>query len=215
MAYQVLESDVLAAAEKMGLAMTQVQAKQLADYSGLLLKWNNTYNLTSLKTPEEVLTLHLADSLTLVQQFDALVPGAKNVLDVGSGGGLPAIPLSIMRPDVSVSMIDAVQKKVIFLRQCIAVLRLKNAQALHGRIESFKLEPFDVVTSRAFASLKDMTDWSRHLLSEDGVWLAMKGKWPEDEIAELASDIEVVRSAKVSVPGADVERHMLVLQVKK
>ncbi|MDO4936730.1 MAG: 16S rRNA (guanine(527)-N(7))-methyltransferase RsmG, partial [Sutterellaceae bacterium] len=129
------------------------------------------------------------DSLSLVKNLDAVPTDIKRVLDVGSGGGLPAIPLAVMRPELSVSMVDAVQKKIIFLRQCIAVCRLPNAKAFHARIEKLDEEPFDVITSRAFASLSDMVSLTRNLLKPTGYWLAMKGRYPEDEIQALPDDI--------------------------
>lgn len=197
--------------EKLGLQLTQDQSEKLSRYAQLLLKWNKTYNLTSIESPDDVVTLHLIDSLSLVQKFDDLVPLARRVLDVGSGGGLPAVVLAIMRPDLSVSMVDAVQKKVIFLRQCIAICRLTNARALHARIEALNDEPFDVITSRAFASLSDTVKWSNHLLRESGCWLSMKGKYPRDEINDLPEDIEVVRTVDVDFTAGRMERCLVVL----
>ena len=200
--------------EKLGLSLSQEQAEKLSKYAQLLLKWNKTYNLTSIESPDDVVTLHLIDSLSLVQRFDDLVPQSRRVLDVGSGGGLPAVVLSIMRPDLSVTMVDAVQKKVIFLRQCIAMCRLSNARALHARIESLQEEPFDVITSRAFASLADTVRWSSHLLNDSGSWLSMKGKYPHDEIEELPENIEVTRSVDVDFTDGRIERCLLLLTRK-
>jgi 16S rRNA (guanine527-N7)-methyltransferase len=135
-------------------------------------------------------------------------------MDVGSGGGLPAIPFATLRPDISISMVDTVKKKVLFLRQAILELKLKNAKALHTRVEKLTHEKVDVITSRAFASLRDMTEWTRHLLRDNGCWLAMKGKVPEDEIKELSDDIEVKEIIPLTVPGGDFERHLIVLRFK-
>lgn len=198
----------------LGLDLTFDQANQLAKYVNLLLKWNSSYNLTSIDQPSEVMTLHLMDSLSLVKNLDAVPTDIKRVLDVGSGGGLPAIPLAVMRPELSVSMVDAVQKKIIFLRQCIAVCRLPNAKAFHARIEKLDEEPFDVITSRAFASLSDMVSLTRNLLKPTGYWLAMKGRYPEDEIQALPDDIEVVKVLPVDIAQGKFERNLLILQKK-
>lgn len=201
-------------AAKMQVDLSDEQVERLAHYGELLLKWNSTYNLTSITNADDVLVLHLLDSLTLVKAFDSVVSGAATVMDVGSGGGLPAIPLATMRSDISISMVDTVKKKVLFLRQAILELKLKNAKALHTRVEKLTHEKVDVITSRAFASLRDMTEWTRHLLREDGCWLAMKGKVPEDEIKDLSDDIEVKEIIPLTVPGEDLERHLVVLRFK-
>lgn len=198
--------------EILGLEVPVQCAEKLALYAQLLLKWNASYNLTSIKNPEDVMTLHLMDSLSLVKNFDDLAGGRKTVLDVGSGGGLPAIPLAIMRPDLSVTMVDAVQKKVIFLRQCIALCKLTNARALHTRIEKLTGAGYGVVTSRAFASLEDMVSWTKHLLAPDGIWLAMKGKFPQEEIDALPPEIVVEKSQPVNIDQGQFERHLLVLK---
>ena len=199
---------------QMQIDLSEEQVEQLARYGDLLLKWNSTYNLTSITNADDVLVLHLLDSLTLVKAFDSVVPGAATVMDVGSGGGLPAIPFATLRPDISISMVDTVKKKVLFLRQAILELKLKNAKALHTRVEKLTHEKVDVITSRAFASLRDMTEWTRHLLRDNGYWLAMKGKVPEDEIKELSDDIEVKEIIPLTVPGGDFERHLIVLRFK-
>ena len=156
--------------------------------------------------------LHIADSLTLVQHFTDLVGEVKNVLDVGSGGGLPAIPLAIVRPDLQITMVDAVQKKTIF--QACVTCRLSNVEPIHARIETLKKKTFEVVTSRAFASLKDMVELTRDILSEDGRWLAMKGKFPDQEIAELPSDIEVEKKLLLTLGNGKIERVLIVLKRK-
>lgn len=199
---------------QMQIDLSEEQVEQLARYGDLLLKWNSTYNLTSITNADDVLVLHLLDSLTLVKAFDSVVPGVATVMDVGSGGGLPAIPFATLRPDISISMVDTVKKKVLFLRQAILELKLKNAKALHTRVEKLTHEKVDVITSRAFASLRDMTEWTRHLLRDNGCWLAMKGKVPEDEIKELSDDIEVKEIIPLTVPGGDFERHLIVLRFK-
>ncbi len=203
------------ASEILDLDIPENAAEKLSVYAHLLLKWNKSYNLTSINVPEDVMTLHLMDSLSLVKRFDELMgESRKTVMDVGSGGGLPAIPLAVMRPDLSIEMVDAVQKKTIFLRQCIAMCRLGNAKVHHARIEKLKIDPVDVVTSRAFASLADMVNLTKDLLKPDGYWLAMKGKYPQDEINELPADVELVNFQKVDIGENRFERHLLVLRKK-
>ncbi len=199
---------------EIGLELTQDQAEKLARFASLLLKWNKAYNLTSIRDPEEVLRLHLSDSLTLVQHWDELVVNVHTVLDVGSGGGLPAIPLAIMRPDLDVTMVDAVQKKTIFQRQACLTCRLENAYAVHARVETLNNRSYDVVTSRAFSSLKDMVDLTRNLLCDNGRWIAMKGKFPEEEIAELPEEVEVEKTYQLTLGQGQIERVLIVLKRK-
>ena len=191
------------------------QAQALVTFCETLLKWNATYNLTTITDASSVLTLHVADSLTLVPKVKEFAPAAKRVLDVGSGGGLPVVPLAVMRPDLSVSAVDTVKKKAVFLRQAGVMCRLRNFTVYNDRVEKLSLPPFDVITSRAFASLKDMTFWTEHLLAENGVWLAMKGKLTEDEMAGLDRQKYEVSPVPLSVPGAEVERHLVVIRRRR
>ena len=188
------------------------QAQALVTFCETLLKWNATYNLTTITDASSVLTLHVADSLTLVPKVKEFAPAAKRVLDVGSGGGLPVVPLAVMRPDLSVSAVDTVKKKAVFLRQAGVMCRLRNFTVYNDRVEKLSVPPFDVITSRAFASLKDMTFWTEHLLAENGIWLAMKGKLTEDEMAGLDRQKYDVTTVPLSVPGAEVERHLVVIR---
>ena len=188
------------------------QAQALVTFCETLLKWNATYNLTTITDASSVLTLHVADSLTLVPKVKEFAPAAKRVLDVGSGGGLPVVPLAVMRPDLSVSAVDTVKKKAVFLRQAGVMCRLRNFTVYNDRVEKLSVPPFDVITSRAFASLKDMTFWTEHLLAGNGVWLAMKGKLTEDEMAGLDRQKYEVSPVPLSVPGAEVERHLVVIR---
>ena len=190
--------------DEIQLELTEDQAEKLARFSSLLLRWNNAYNLTSIKNPEDVVRLHIAD----------LVGDVKNVLDVGSGGGLPAIPLAIMRPDLRITMVDAVQKKTLFQKQACVTCRLSNVEPIHARIETLKSKTFEVVTSRAFASLKDMVELTRDVLAEDGRWLAMKGKFPEQEIEELSPDVEVEKKQLLTLEKGKIERVLIVLKRK-
>ncbi len=209
---RITAQDIAACLQSLKLSFEEKQAQQLVTFCETLLKWNSTYNLTHITDAKSVLTLHVADSLTLVPQVAEYAPDAKRVLDVGSGGGLPSIPLAVMRPDLSVSAVDTVKKKAVFLRQAGAVCRLANFTVFNDRVEKLAVPPFDVITSRAFASLKDMTDWTEHLLDENGVWLAMKGKLSEEEVGELDTTRFEVTSVPLQVPGADVERHLVVIR---
>ena len=188
------------------------QAQALVTFCETLLKWNATYNLTTITDASSVLTLHVADSLTLVPKVKEFASAAKRVLDVGSGGGLPVVPLAVMRPDLSVSAVDTVKKKAVFLRQAGVMCRLRNFTVYNDRVEKLSVPPFDVITSRAFASLKDMTFWTEHLLAENGIWLALKGKLTKDEMAGLDHQKYEVSPVPLSVPGAEVERHLVVIR---
>ncbi len=212
---KITTSDIADCLESLKLSFEEKQVQQLATFCETLLKWNSTYNLTHITDAASVLTLHVADSLTLVPKVAEFAPDAKRVLDVGSGGGLPAIPLAVMRPDLSVSAVDTVKKKAVFLRQAGAVCRLTNFTVFNDRVEKLAVAPFDVITSRAFASLKDMTDWTEHLLDENGLWLAMKGKLSEEELGELDATRFDVTSVPLTLPGADVERHLVVIRRRK
>jgi 16S rRNA (guanine527-N7)-methyltransferase len=170
------------------------------------------YNLTAVRDPAEMLTHHLLDSLAVIAPLrKQLAAGATTVatpirlLDVGSGAGLPGIVIAICCPDIQVDCVDTVAKKIAFIRQVAATLRLLNLQGLHARVESL-VQKYDVISSRAFASLLDFTRWSKAALGEQGVWLAMKGKDPADELAVLPSDVSVFHVEQLKVPGLDAER---------
>lgn len=161
--------------EGLGLPSDERTVTLLGRFADLLLRWNRTYNLTAIREESEVVTHHLLDSAALVPMIAKIAPEAKTLLDVGSGGGLPAVPTALLRPDLSVHAVDTVKKKVTFLQQAQIELGLKNFRAHHARVENLRLSPFDVITSRAFASLADFTSLTEHLLKPSGVWLAMKG----------------------------------------
>lgn len=200
------------AADVLGVALSAPQIDQLLGYMDWLAKWNKVYNLTALRDPQEMLTHHLIDSLSVVPALqrhlatrDAASTPA-SVLDVGSGGGLPGVVLAIVLPDlVRVTCVDTVAKKAAFIQQVAAALRLPNLKGLHSRVEHIST-PYDVVTSRAFASLVDFTTWSRTALAPNGVWMAMKGKHPSTELAALGADINVFHVEQLTVPGLDAER---------
>ncbi len=210
--------------EAIGLVLTSAQVDTLFAYLTLLRKWNGVYNLTAIRHPDEMLTHHLLDSLTAVPALAVaarsagVAQGARGrVLDVGSGGGMPGLPLAISCPDVSVLMVDIVQKKTAFLTQCRAQLHLTNAAAHWGPVE--KLDDaagFAVITSRAFAELTDFVTLSGHLLAPGGKLIAMKGVYPQAEIdrmeaAGLMATWQVESVPKLVVPELDAERHLVVL----
>ena len=195
--------------EGLGLPSDERTVTLLGRFAALLLRWNRTYNLTAIREESEVVTHHLLDSAALVPMIAKIAPEAKTLLDVGSGGGLPAVPTALLRPDLSVHAVDTVKKKVTFLAQI--ELGLKNFRAHHARVENLRLSPFDVITSRAFASLADFTSLTEHLLKPSGVWLAMKGGVPEEEMAALPDFVRVREILPMTVPGLHESRHLIVM----
>ncbi len=188
----------------MGLAVSDEAQQKLLAYLSLLQKWNKVYNLTAVRDPLEMVTLHLLDSLSILPFVNS-----KNILDVGSGGGLPGIVLAICKPELQVTTIDTVQKKVIFMRQVKGELSLDNLTPVHARVENFKPDvPFEAVISRAFSEISLFLQLTKHLISENGQWLAMKGVMPADELAGLPLAPAQVIALKVA--GLDAERHLLI-----
>ena len=194
-----------AGAVALGVTLSEAQAEQLLSYGTLMLKWNKVYNLTALRDPASVLTHHLLDSLAAVAPLPREWAGKGKLLDVGSGGGLPGVVIAIMRPDLEVSCLDAVAKKAAFVQQVAAALELPNLRGLHARGESLT-GSYEVISSRAFASLPDFFSGSAHLLAPEGVWLAMKGKVPTEELAVLPAGVSVFHVEQLVVPGLDAER---------
>ena len=193
----------------LGLDLSADRQKLLLDYVALIQKWNKVYNLTALRDPADMLTHHLLDSLTAVAPLTRHTQGqAVRVLDVGSGGGLPGVVLAICMPELNVTCVDTVAKKAAFVQQVAVSLKLPNLRGLHARVESL-VDPYQVICSRAFASLPDFVTWSRSALAEGGVWMAMKGKHPQDEIDALPADVKVFHVEPLTVPGLDVERCMV------
>ncbi|WP_313562663.1 16S rRNA (guanine(527)-N(7))-methyltransferase RsmG [Diaphorobacter nitroreducens] len=215
-----LEHALREGANALGLDLSEAQITQLLDFLALLQKWNKVYNLTAVRDPQEMLTHHLLDSLAAVPplrrhvaqrgQGGVIHPGAR-LLDVGSGGGLPGVVFAICCPEVDVSCVDTVAKKAAFIQQAAGTLGLSNLHGIHARVETLA-GPFDVVSCRAFAALADFTAWSRQALAPHGVWLAMKGKHPHDEIAALPADVSVFHVEQLTVPGLQVERCILWLR---
>lgn len=211
------------AAQALSLDLSDLQLTQLLDYMDWLAKWNKVYNLTSLRDPAEMLSHHLIDSLTAVRPLQLHVEALSRqpdaapvrVLDVGSGGGLPGVVLAICLANLQVTCVDAVSKKAAFIQQVAAALRLPNLRGKHARVETIE-GGFDVVTSRAFASLADFTTWSAKALAPHAVWMAMKGKHPTDELAVLKAQVagvEVFHVEPLVVPGLDVERCLVWMRV--
>ena len=202
-------------ATALGLSLAPAQHAQLLAYLDLLAKWNKVYNLTAVRDPAEMLTHHLLDSLAVIAPLVRHAQGgAARVLDVGSGGGLPGVVIAICCPEMSVACVDAVAKKAAFVQQAAGVLGLSNLRGMHARVESIT-EPYDVITSRAFATLADFTQWSAGSLGEDGVWMAMKGKHPTDEMAGLPPSVAVFHVEQLTVPGLNAERCLIWMRPAK
>ena len=193
------------------LELNEGQVEKLLDYLALLNKWNSVYNLTSVRDPMQMVTLHVLDSLAAVPAFK----DAKNVLDVGAGGGLPGMVLAISRPDMKVSMIDTVHKKTAFLNQVKAELELSNVTVYTKRVEQLEVKTkFDVITSRAFADLSDFVNWSGHVLAEGGQFIALKGTAPAEERERLPEPWKVQKLEPLEVPGLDAERHLVFIKAE-
>ena len=191
----------------LGLTLSDTQIAQLLGYHTLIQKWNKVYNLTAIRDPVEMLTHHLLDSLAIVAPLMRQTSSASvNMLDVGAGAGLPGVVVAICCPKVSVTCVDAVAKKMAFVQQVATELKLPNLKALHARVETLT-QKYDLITSRAFATLLDFVTGSRAALKSDtGVWLAMKAKDTSAEVAELPSDVNVFHVEQLIVPGLDAER---------
>jgi 16S rRNA (guanine527-N7)-methyltransferase len=206
-----------ALAEAIGLGLSDRQVGQLLSYLDLLLRWNATYNLTAVRDRDAAFTQHLADCLAVVPAVRRqLGEGAttRRALDVGSGGGLPGAVLAICMDALDVTCVDAVGKKAAFVREVAGQLGLAQLHAAHARVEALRAAPFDLITSRAFASLRDFVGLTRPLLGEKGVWMAMKGRAPDDEIAALPGDIEVFHVEPLRVPGLDAERCLVWMRAR-
>jgi 16S rRNA (guanine527-N7)-methyltransferase len=217
-----LELELRAGALALGLALSDAQVDQLLAYQDLIQKWTKVYNLTAVRDPAEMLTHHLLDSLAVVLPLQKQLEETRaagvlatdasvRLLDVGSGAGLPGVVIAICCPDVTVHCVDTVAKKAAFIQQVAASLKLSNLRGIHARVENLT-DTYQVVSSRAFASLLDFVTWSRKCLAEQGVWMAMKGKHPADEIAALPAGVDVFHVEPLLVPGLDAERCILWLR---
>jgi len=206
MADPAIERGLRAGLIELGLDLADAQIGQLLAYLGVLSKWSRVYNLTALKDPGDMLTHHLLDCLAVVAPLVRQMGGGPlAVVDVGSGAGLPGVVIAICCPDIRVDCVDAVEKKAAFVRQVAATLQLANLRGVHARVETLE-RAYDLACSRAFASLADFVEWSNPALRDEGVWMAMKGKFPGSEIELMPPGVEVFHVEQLKVPGLQAER---------
>ena len=198
------EATLRAGLARLQIELSDQQISQLLDYLKLIAKWTKVYNLTAVRDPAEMMTHHLLDSLAVIAPLMRHM-GKGTLLDVGSGAGLPGVVISICCPAINVTCVDTVAKKATFIKQVALELKLPNLTGLHARVENIA-QPFDVICARAFASLRDFTQWSASALAAGGVWMAMKGKHPVDELADLPATVDVFHVEQLQVPGLDAER---------
>ncbi|AFC87420.1 16S rRNA (guanine(527)-N(7))-methyltransferase RsmG [Frateuria aurantia] len=187
----------------LNLSLDDAVIEQLLAYQALLQRWNASYNLTAIRDPAEQISRHILDSLTILPHVRG-----QRLADIGTGPGLPGLILAIAAPGREVVLVDSNGKKVRFLREAIRSLGLQGVRAIQSRVEQVEGE-FDCITARAFASLADMLGWGGHLLAPDGLWLAMKGRHPDDELEAMPAGFELRRSIPLQVPGVEGERHLL------
>ena len=199
---------------ELGLAPTSAQTSALSNYLDLLQRWNATYNLTAVRDRAGMVTQHLADCLAIIPPLQRRATQGR-LLDVGSGGGLPGVVIATLLPGWDVTCVDAVAKKIAFVRQVAGSLGLPNLHAEHSRVESLQALPFELITSRAFASLADFTALTRKHLAPGGAWLAMKGRAPDDEMAALPPDVHVFHVEPLHVPGLNAQRCLVWMQPRK
>jgi 16S rRNA (guanine527-N7)-methyltransferase len=205
------DGDLAAGLAALGVPLGAEQQRKLAAYLALLAKWNKTYNLTAIREPARMVTHHLLDALAVVPHLPSALQ--LRILDVGSGGGVPGIPLAIARPDAHVVLVDASHKKATFLVQAAIELGLSNVESHAVRIEDYApAAPFDIVISRAFADLAAFAFASARHLAPEGRLFAMKGVHPHEEIALLGDDVEVLASPALQIPGMDASRHLIIMQ---
>nr|WP_205246550.1 MULTISPECIES: 16S rRNA (guanine(527)-N(7))-methyltransferase RsmG [unclassified Enterobacter] len=194
-----------------GITLPENQQQQLVGYVSLLDKWNKAYNLTSVRNPDEMLVRHILDSIVVEPHLQG-----SRFIDVGTGPGLPGIPLAIVRPDSHFTLLDSLGKRVRFLRQVQHELKLENITPVQSRVEDFPAEPpFDGVISRAFASLSDMVNWCHHLPAAHGKFYALKGVRPDEEITQLPAGFTVENIVKLNVPSLEGERHLVLIKANK
>jgi len=189
----------------LGVQLPAGAVERLLDYQALLARWNATYNLTAIRDPMEMVSRHLVDSLAILPYVQG-----QSLADLGTGPGLPGIPLALARPELQVLLVDSNGKKIRFLREAIRSLKLENVRAVQSRVEEVEGQ-FDCITARAFASLEDMLAWGGHLLTKDGIWLAMKGRHPDEELPGVPAGFEVRAIHTLDVPDVGGERHLVVL----
>lgn len=211
-----LRQQLLKGADEMSVSLTENQIEKLLGYIREFEKWNKAYNLSAVRDIRQMVDRHLLDSLSVIPWFQETRRNIDNVIDVGTGGGLPGIPLAIMFPNKKFTLLDSNGKKTRFLFQVKTLLKLDNVTVENRRVEEFiPTQKFNVVISRAFASLQDMTDGCIQMLAAGGVFVAMKGLFPQDELEPIASEIALLETHKLHVAATDGERHLLVLQPKQ
>lgn len=202
---QELHSILASGLEALSLDLTNDQKQQLVEFVLLIDKWNKAYNLTSIRCPKQMMVKHILDSLAIVPHLTG-----DNIIDVGTGPGLPGMPLAIAFPDKTFTLLDSLGKRVRFMTQCVHTLKLTNVTPVNSRVENHVGEkPYDIVLSRAFASLKDMLHWCEHLVDSDGQFLALKGQFPQKEIDEVSDHFLVSDTKNITVPSLDGERHLV------
>lgn len=192
------------------IQITDHQKQQLIDFVKLLDKWNKAYNLTSVRDPEEMLVKHIMDSLVVSPYLEGT-----QFIDVGTGPGLPGIPLAIINPDKHFTLLDSLGKRITFIKNAVRELKLDNVTPVLSRVEEFQEQLFDGVLSRAFASLNDMVNWCYHLPNASGRFYALKGQYQTEEVAEITKPVEVLEVFKLDVPELVGERHLVVLAKQK
>ena len=206
-----LEAGLQNGIAQLGLHLAPAQPGKLLEFLELLDKWNHTYNLSGIRDIASMVSLHLLDSLALAPWIDDTL-----IADVGTGAGLPGIPLAIVFPEKQFILIDSNSKKTRFIFQAVATLGLDNVEVVHSRVEDYaSQQQVDIVTSRAFASLADFTGRCRHLLKPGGKFLAMKGQYPDRELQELSADYQLAACHEVYVPGVDAKRHVLEIRMRQ
>ncbi len=208
----VEEATLRAGLAQLQLELNDQQVTQLLDYLKLIAKWTKVYNLTAVRDPAEMMTHHLLDSLAAIAPLLRHMTQG-HLLDVGAGAGLPGAVIAICCPAIAVTCVDTVAKKATFIKQVALELKLPNLTGLHARVENIA-QPFDVICSRAFASLPDFTNWSANALSPTGVWMAMKGRHPADELAALPAAVDVFHVEQLQVPGLNAERCVVWMRKK-
>lgn len=207
---QELHTILASGLEALALELSDTQQQQLVDYVMLMDKWNKAYNLTSVRDPNQMMVKHILDSLAIVPFLTG-----QNIIDVGTGPGLPGMPLAIAFPDKTFTLLDSLGKRVRFMTQCVHTLKLNNVTPVQSRVEEHQGEkPYEIVLSRAFASLKDMLHWCQHLVDSEGQFLALKGQFPQQEIEEVSNHFQVIKTENLTVPNLVGERHLVWLKKK-
>lgn len=208
---QELHTILTSGLDALSLELSDMQQQQLVDYVVMIDKWNKAYNLTSVRDPKQMMVKHILDSLAIVPYLSDSAD--KNIIDVGTGPGLPGMPLAIAFPNKSFTLLDSLGKRVRFMTQCVHSLKLTNVTPVQSRVEEHNGEkPYDIVLSRAFASLKDMLHWCEHLVDSEGQFLALKGQFPQEEIDEVSDHFQVSRTENLTVPNLVGERHLVWLK---